>query len=132
MNYGEFRTSLIDSGNKEMIAIAENGTECFRMYVLWSAIHAEAEKKTSKDGKGILHFQIPEHLLHQPSLYTIEHMKDFIAGIKEKYSDGYNIIISPLVLQADGMVNITISADTDIKEVIDKLDMLSGRVGNDS
>lgn len=71
--------------------------------------------------KKILHFQVPEYLVKRGSPYNLEQMRKLIEGLKKKFSEDYEIIISPLILQADEMVNITIHPETDIEELVQKL-----------
>jgi len=49
MTYGEFKLKLEDSGDKELVALANNGPDSFRGFLLYSAALIEAEKRGAKD-----------------------------------------------------------------------------------
>ena len=69
--------------------------------------------------KKVLHFQVPEWMMKDRKV--LANSRQLWEAIQNKFSKKYDIIVSPLILQADGAINITITPDTDIAEVIMKL-----------
>jgi hypothetical protein len=72
--------------------------------------------------KPILHFQIPEYMMGSSHVMS---MKTFMAAIKKRFSNDYELIISPWILQGNGAINIVITPETDIDEFMKKLESLS-------
>lgn len=68
--------------------------------------------------KPIMHFQIPEDSMNSSK---VKNYKNLLNSLKERFSNDYDLIITPWQMQADNMINITISPDTDIEEVMRRL-----------
>ena len=69
--------------------------------------------------KPILNFQIPEWMMKD-----VGHLKicgTLVENLKKRFSDNYDIIITPWNLQGEGAVTLTIAPDTDVDEFIKKL-----------
>jgi hypothetical protein len=66
---------------------------------------------------------MPEYVMRDLKYYNM--FEYALKRIREKFSDRYEILVSPFKMQADKMVNITIDANTDIMGVLLKLSKYS-------
>lgn len=71
--------------------------------------------------KPVMHFHVPEYLMKGTSKDRAELVQKTLRLCKERFSNDYEVIISPLILTMEGAINLTITPETDIAELFLRL-----------
>lgn len=72
--------------------------------------------------KPVLNFQIPPNFRF--SNLSAEQLQHILQNLKSRLSNDYEVVVTPWQLQAENMVNISIGPDTDIEDLITRLQSL--------
>lgn len=66
--------------------------------------------------KPVMHFHVPEYLMKGTSKDRADLVQKTLRLCKDKFSEDYEVIITPLTLTMEGAINFTITPETDIAE----------------
>lgn len=72
--------------------------------------------------KPVLNFQIPADF--KISAFKAEQLHRILENLRSRLCNDYEIVITPWQLQAENMINVSIGPETDIEDLIRRLQLL--------